>query len=115
MSAEVHIGQLIAQQFEQSGLSKAAFAKRINKTSQNIYSIFKRKSIDTHLLLAISEVLNHDFFQYFYTLSNNNVLHEPPATYNKVNTELTNCKAENKRLQTEITYLKEINTLLKKK
>ncbi len=31
----------------------------------NIYSIFKRASIDTTQLLRISVALQHDFFQYY--------------------------------------------------
>ncbi len=62
---ELHIGIIIKQRVDELGISKAEFARRINTTSQNIYGIFKRKSIDTNLLIKISQVLNHNFFQYF--------------------------------------------------
>ncbi|MCK4661867.1 MAG: helix-turn-helix transcriptional regulator [Bacteroidales bacterium] len=59
------MGIIIKQRVDELGISKAEFARRINTTSQNIYGIFKRKSIDTNLLIKISQVLNHNFFQYF--------------------------------------------------
>ena len=62
---KIHIGSLIEQRLSQSSLSVAEFARRINKTRENVYNIFKRPSIDTALLKQISETLNHDFFQYF--------------------------------------------------
>lgn len=34
-----------------------------------MYSIYKRKSIDTALLLNISKVLEYDFFQYYTALT----------------------------------------------
>lgn len=39
--------------------------KKINTTKQNVYTIFKRQSIDTALLQKISEVLNFDFFKLY--------------------------------------------------
>ncbi|MDR0754301.1 MAG: helix-turn-helix domain-containing protein [Prevotellaceae bacterium] len=62
---EIHIGNIIRQKVNQSSLSVAEFAKRINKTRENVYDIFKRSSIDTELLSQISKVLNYDFFKHF--------------------------------------------------
>jgi len=64
-----HIGREIKTVFEESGLSKSEFARRINKSRETIYDIFERQSIDTGLLKAISEVLKHDFFLH-YTIPN---------------------------------------------
>ena len=38
------------------------FAKKLCCDRTNVYSIFKRQSIDTELLLRISEALHYDFF-----------------------------------------------------
>ena len=62
---EVHIGNLIQQKMKESSFTVTEFAKRINKTRENAYNIFKRQSIDTELLSKISKVLNYDFFKHF--------------------------------------------------
>ena len=61
----ISIGKKIEEVFIQNGIKSNEFAKRIGKTPRNIYDIFKRESVDTGLLYKISEVLNHDFFQYY--------------------------------------------------
>lgn len=61
MENDIHIGELIKAKFASSGLSVAEFARRLHCDRTNIYSIFKRSSIDTKLLVTISEVLEYDF------------------------------------------------------
>lgn len=63
--SELHIGRQIKLIVEQRGYTVTEFAKRINKSRENVYSIFSRKSIDTDLLLTISKVLEYDFFSLF--------------------------------------------------
>ena len=58
-----HIGQQIKIVIEQKGITITEFAKRINKSRENVYSIFTRKTIDTGLLAVISDVLDYDFFK----------------------------------------------------
>jgi len=65
----IHIGNKIKQVFDKKGMSVSEFGRRINKSRENVYSIFKRKTIDTGLLQKISSVLEHDFFQYYTPLS----------------------------------------------
>lgn len=62
---EIHIGKLIKEQLEISPLTKSEFAKKIDKFPQNINDVFSKKSIDTDLLIKISDALNHDFFKYY--------------------------------------------------
>jgi hypothetical protein len=64
----INIGNKIEQVFTKKGMTVSEFGRRINKSRENVYSIFKRKTIDTGLLLIISEVLEHDFFQYYTPL-----------------------------------------------
>ena len=61
----IHIGNIIKEIFDQQGLSASSFAKQLCCDRTNVYSIFKRESIDTALLEKISIILNHDFFQYY--------------------------------------------------
>ena len=92
---DVHIGKHIHTVFISKGLTVTEFAKRINKSRENIYHVFNRKSIDTDLLLKISEILEYDFFTLYISDSND--------------------KKEIEVLKNEIQLLKEINVLLKQK
>jgi hypothetical protein len=62
---KIHIGEEIKKVLYQSDLSVTEFAKKINKSRGNIYSIFSRSAIETDLLFSISEILNYDFFQLY--------------------------------------------------
>ncbi|WP_294630033.1 helix-turn-helix transcriptional regulator [uncultured Bacteroides sp.] len=66
MKKDVHIGKLIKQKLSESNLSIVDFAEAIHKTRTTVYDIFNRKSIDSELLIAISEVLQFDFISYAY-------------------------------------------------
>lgn len=127
---EMHIGQMIQNRLKETGMKKTEFARRINITSQNVYDIFKRKSIDTNLLMAISETLNYNFMEPLAMKCQGLVTHdqhfeEMADKYGgvaKVLTELQKAErkiglqqAKIKQLQTEVEYLKEINGLLRKK
>lgn len=63
--AMIHIGSIIKKRFDEQGLSASWFAKQLCCDRTNIYSIFKRESIDTMLLSKISAILKHDFFIYY--------------------------------------------------
>lgn len=98
----LHIGEKIQKIFRESGLTVAEFARRIDTSRENVYGIFKRKSIDTQLLRRISDVLDHNFFKYYI---------KPEELYPEI-------ESLQRRLQVadqEIEYLKKINKLLEKK
>lgn len=61
----IHIGNIIKERFNELGLSVSWFAGELCCDRTNIYSIFKRESIDTALLVKISSILKHDFFKYY--------------------------------------------------
>ena len=64
----VNIGKIIEEVVKEKRISVAAFAKSINMQRQNIKkTIFEKNSLDTDLLIQISEVLDHYFFQYYGT------------------------------------------------
>lgn len=62
----VHIGKQIQEELKRQERSITWFAKKINCERTNVYSIFKRKSLDTALLLKISKVLNVNFFDSYH-------------------------------------------------
>jgi hypothetical protein len=41
------------------------FADELGTVRQNVYRIFRKRHLDTGLLLKISQVLNHNFFEYY--------------------------------------------------
>lgn len=61
----VNIGQTVKKVLEKKGMTVSEFGRRINKSRENVYSIFERKSIDTALLEKISEVLEYNFFNLY--------------------------------------------------
>lgn len=61
----IHIGQLIEAELHRQERSVTWFARKLSCDRTNVYSIFKRESIDTALLLRISKVLHHNFFSYY--------------------------------------------------
>lgn len=58
----IHIGQEIKTELQRQERSVSWFAKKLYCDRTNVYSIFKRQSIDTELLLRISQILNQNFF-----------------------------------------------------
>lgn len=62
----VHIGEVIYNLVEKSGMSKAKFAESLNIQRQNINkTVFEKHSLDTDLLCNISELLGCNLFDYF--------------------------------------------------
>jgi plasmid maintenance system antidote protein VapI len=66
----VHIGSIIKKVLAEKSMSISEFAGEINRDRTTIYDIFERKSIDTDLLIKISDVLNYDFIREVYLPKN---------------------------------------------
>ncbi len=111
-------------------MKKTEFARRINRTSQNVYAIFERTSIDSALLASISEILNYNFFDVLAVeLDNKRGIRQDstkmPAeqtTHSSLIQALEQCEQKSKisdiqigQLKKEVEYLKEINRLLREK
>ncbi|MCD8102138.1 MAG: hypothetical protein LUE26_06140 [Alistipes sp.] len=58
----LHAGQLIERTLRQQGRPVAWFARQLCCTRPNVYKIFRKETIDTHLLWRICIILEHDFF-----------------------------------------------------
>ena len=56
------IGILIKEELEKQERSVSWFARKLSCDRSNVYRLFQRESIDTHLLARISLILNRDFF-----------------------------------------------------
>lgn len=56
------IGKLIKEELEKQERSISWFARKLSCDRSNIYRLFQKDSIDTHLLLRISLLLGRNFF-----------------------------------------------------
>ena len=67
---KIHIGKLIQTFVKENNINSAELARKIGKTRQNIYDLYKRDDIEVKLFLTISEALNHNFFEDIYPQKN---------------------------------------------
>ena len=67
---KIHIGKLIQTFVKENHINSAELARKIGKTRQNMYDLYKRDDIEVKLFLTISEVLNHNFFEDIYPSKN---------------------------------------------
>lgn len=63
----LHVGVIIKEVVIQRVDNLTAFANQLGMKRNNLYSIFKRKSVDVDLLFQLSEALNYDFFKIYST------------------------------------------------
>ena len=61
----IHIGQIIKQELVNQGRSVTWLARRLNFSRSNMYKIFDKSTLDTAILMQISQLLKVDFFQYY--------------------------------------------------
>jgi hypothetical protein len=76
---KLHIGKEIEARYKDSGIKLSEFAKRLNTTPRNVYTIFERNDIKTDLLQRISDVLHFNFFTLYQSTAS--ALHEPQSIY----------------------------------
>ncbi|MCB9236234.1 MAG: hypothetical protein H6581_31585 [Bacteroidia bacterium] len=62
---KILIGELIKKVSKEKRIGPTELGQLVNTSKQNIYGIFKRKSIDTDSLLTFSKTLEYDFFKEF--------------------------------------------------
>jgi hypothetical protein len=84
---QLHIGKEIEKIYQNSGMKLSEFAKRINTSSRNVYSIFERPEIKTDQLAKISEVLRFNFFS-LYMSSKNSHAAEPQEPYSSLKNKI---------------------------
>lgn len=67
---QIHIGHLIRDELRRQGHTNEWLADQIGVTPRTLQRIYNKPSIDTHLLLRISQTLRTDLFHpYSQTLS----------------------------------------------
>lgn len=119
-------GQEIRKVLKKRGMTVAEFARRINKSRENAYDIFTRKSLDTDLLRTISQVLEHDFLgnsgnnaQSSYSDNRRaglvTVVEEQAAPYGKLEQDLFLLREDMIMVRKEILELRDRLTAVEKK
>jgi len=60
---KLHIGNIVKDYVLKNKVNTSELARKVGKTRQNLYDFYKREDVEVKLLLAISEALEHDFFE----------------------------------------------------
>ena len=60
---KIHLGKLIQSFVKKNNIKSADLARKVGKTRQNIYDLYKRDDIEVKLFLTISDALKHDFME----------------------------------------------------
>ncbi len=61
----IHIGNLIREELHRQGRTNQWFADQLSVERSTVQRLFNKPSIDTHLLLRISKILNKDLFVHY--------------------------------------------------
>ena len=69
----VNIGEKIKQRAKELRIGPTELGMLLNTSKQNIYSIYKRKSLDAETILKLSIALKYDFFDYFKITQSENL------------------------------------------
>jgi transcriptional regulator with XRE-family HTH domain len=109
----VEIGQKIKEVFDQQNIKLTDFADELGTVRQNVYRIFKKRHLDTGLLLKISQVLNHNFFQYYVATSSEDVVNSEEVK--KLLAEKAEYQQQLQLSRKEIEYLRKIIKLMEEK
>lgn len=107
----IEIGQKIKEIFDKRQIKLTDFADELGTVRQNVYRIFKKRHLDTGLLLKISQVLNHNFFQYY-------VADPTEITDEKIKilkSETSDYQRQLELSRKEIDYLRKIIKLMEEK
>lgn len=110
----VEIGHKIKEVFDNRNMKLTDFADELGTVRQNVYRIFKKRHLDTGLLLKISQVLNHNFFQYYVATSESSSL-EQNQQFKKLMSDVSESQRQLDLAKKEIDYLRKIIKLMEEK
>jgi len=106
----VEIGQKIKEVFDERNMKLTEFADELGTVRQNVYRIFKKRHVDTGLLLKISQVLHHNFFQYYVAQPG-----EVDEKIRAMRSETDDFQNQLELSRKEIDYLRKIIKLMEEK
>jgi hypothetical protein len=108
----VDIGQKIKEVFDVRNKKLTDFADELGTVRQNVYRIFKKQHLDTGLLLKISQVLDHNFFQYYV---GDGETATRPEEVKKIVSQAHDTEQQLLLAKKEIDYLRKIIKLMEEK
>jgi hypothetical protein len=116
----LHIGERIKARAKELRIGPTELAGMINTSKQNVYGIYKRKTLDSELLKKISIVLKLDFFSAYYDKQWQKSFQESQVPYQTkaaivLKEELTKLKKEHQELQEKYDMLKKLYDLTEEK
>lgn len=116
----INIGEKVKLRAKQLRIGPTELGKMINTSKQNIYGIYKRKSLDTETLRKLSTALEYDFFEYYRIGEEVSKINDPAGVYEKANKtvplkDFQKLKTELDNLKEKYELLKKVNELLEKK
>ena len=117
----INIGEKIKSRAKELRIGPTELGKLINTSKQNIYGIYKRKSLDTETLRKLCAALQFDFFRIYSSNEEMSLLAEPLVKYERTNQksiplkDYQKLKVEYDNLKEKYDLLKKLNALLEKK
>jgi len=109
----VEIGQKIKEVFDNRKMKLTDFADELGTVRQNVYRIFKKRHLDTGLLLKISQVLEHNFFQYYIDAKPGDAASSEDSLH--LRNKVDESRHELELARKEIDYLRKIIKLMEEK
>jgi hypothetical protein len=110
----IEIGHKIKEVFDSQNIKLTDFADELGTVRQNVYRIFKKRHLDTGLLLKISQVLNHNFFQYYISTTDSEGVQQTQEM-KKLVEDAVEFQRQLDLAKKEIDYLRKIIKLMEEK
>lgn len=119
MKDVIHMGSIVRKVALEKGVTFASIAKKIDIGATAMTAVFKKPHIDSGRLKQLSEILDHDFFQYYTTNQGKSVVSEEAVPYKteapKTEKEgisiVVNLDGTKEQLQKWVSRLEAINKL----
>ena len=112
---KTHIGNKIKELLDEKKIGVTKFARMINVTPNSAYVMLKKDLLHPKWIETISEVLEYDLFQHYYTPHKNLSVKQTESDLTELRKAHEELKSKFENLEKENLYLKEINELLRKK
>jgi hypothetical protein len=120
LNMALHIGERIKARAKELRIGPTELADMINTSKQNVYGIYKRKTLDSELLKKISLALKFDFFSAYYDKQWLKSFQEGQAPYQTkaaavLKEELAQIKKDHQELLEKYEMLKKLYELTEEK
>jgi hypothetical protein len=106
------IGKRIEARAEELNIGATKLGQMIGTSKQNIYSIYKRSSVDTELLKKLGKALDFDFFGWLADNGDSGTS-TPQAEYGIGKKEIAAMKEENDQLKWKLEHALQTLELVK--